>query len=89
MRYIFFIYKEYPGFRGTITEKDLVKCGAGIYIAGRGVDLVVVRVDNDRVRHCVERSLEEAGIEYFEMEGTPRTLKYKRSGITRAEVEFV
>jgi hypothetical protein len=89
MRFIFFVFKEYPGFRGTVVEKNLRRCGAEVYVSGRGVDFVVVRVDDQRIRQCVEKALEMADIDYFEMEGVPKVLRYKLPwGVTRAEVEF-
>jgi hypothetical protein len=90
MKIIFFVFKEYPGFRGTEVEKSLAKCGAKVYVVGRGVDLVVVQVADPYMGQCVERVLEESDIDYFEMEGVPKVLRYKlSSGVTRAEVQFV
>ena len=92
MKFIFFIITEYPGFRGSVLEEELRKCGVGYWVTGVGIDVVVVKVVDERQEECVMRVLSTADIDYvIEMEGVPRRLRV-RSAITgrvKAEVEFV
>ena len=89
MKFIFFAVTEYPGFRGSQLEKELRKCGAEMYVAGRGADLVVIKVENYKQEDCVKEVLNVADLWYFEMYGAPRSLYLMSpSGATKAEVEF-
>jgi hypothetical protein len=91
MKILFFTDSEYPGFRGSEAEKELVRCGVKYLIFGRGVDLVVVLIEDDRQEECVLKVLYMAGISYvYEMEGVPRRLRYRSviTGKVKAEVEF-
>jgi hypothetical protein len=91
MKILFFTDSEYPGFRGSEAEKALAECGVKYLIFGKGVDLVVVLVEDDRQEECVLRVLSMAGISYvYEMEGVPRRLRYRSvvTGKVKAEVEF-
>jgi hypothetical protein len=91
MKIFFFAVTEYPGVRGTLLEQDLVKCGVRFFIEGRGVDVVVILVEDERQERCVLKTLYESNINYvFEMEGAPRVLKFimTRVGNTLARIPF-
>jgi hypothetical protein len=91
MKILFFVDTEYPGFRGSEAEKEIIKCGVRFFVGGRGVDLVVVLVEDERQEECVFKKLYDADITYvFEMEGAPRRLRYRSvvTGRVLAEAEF-
>lgn len=91
MKILFFVDTEYPGFRGSEAEKALAKCGAKYLIFGKGMDLVVVLIEDEKQEECVMKVLSMAGISHvFEMEGVPRRLRYRSviTGRVKAEVEF-
>ena len=48
MKFIFFAVTEYPGFRGSLLEEELRECGVEMYVVGRGVDLVVIKVKDEK-----------------------------------------
>ena len=89
MKFIFFAVTEYPGFRGSLLEEELRECGVEMYVVGRGVDLVVIKVKDEKQEGCVERLLNIADMWYYEMEGAPKVLRFvSPTGVTKAEVEF-
>ena len=78
MKILFFVVTEYPGFRGSELEKELLKCGVRMFVEGKGVDLVVMLVEDERQEVCVLKTLSDADINYvFEMIGAPRKLRYR------------
>jgi len=90
MKILFFV-DEYPGFRGTEAEKALLQCGVKYLVFGKGLDLVLILVEDERQEECVMKVLSMAGIPHvFEMEGVPRILRYRSviTGRVKAEVEF-
>jgi hypothetical protein len=91
MKILFFVDNEYPGFRGSELEKAIIECGVKYLVAGRGVDLVLILIEDERQESCVLKTLYYADIPYvFEMEGAPRVLRYikTRIGNALAEVKF-
>jgi hypothetical protein len=91
MKILFFVDNEYPGFRGSELEKEIVSCGVKYLVTGRGVDLVLILVEDERQESCVLKKLYIADIPYvFAMEGAPRVLRYvkTRVGNVLAEVKF-
>jgi hypothetical protein len=88
VRVLFFAARE---FRGTELEKAVGECGVPYAVAGgREIEMVVVFVLTDEERDCVLRALIDAVDHIYEMEGTPRVLRYISpvTGRVRAEVEF-
>ena len=89
---ILFFAEEYPGFRGTEAEKALLSCGVRYFIEGRGIDMVIILIEDKRQEECVMRVLSLSGVPYvFEMESAPRVLRYRSviTGRVKAEVRFV
>jgi len=91
MKILFFVDTEYPGFRGSELEKEIINCGVKYLVFGKGVDLVLILVEDERQEECVLRVLSMAGISHvFEMVGVPKVLRYRSviTGRVKAEVEF-
>jgi hypothetical protein len=90
MKILFFVDTEYPGFSGSELERQLINCGARVYVSGRGVDLVVLLVEDADVERCVKKALHVADVYYYEMEGAPRVLRFlSPSGAVKAEMKFI
>jgi hypothetical protein len=91
MKFFFFVYTEYPRLRDTLFVQELMKCNVRFFIDGRGVDLVVILIEDEKQEGCVLRELYASGIDYvFEMEGVPKMIKYitTRVGKTLAGFRF-
>ena len=90
MKILFFVVTEYPGFRGTLLEEELLKCGVRMFVEGKGVDLVVMLVEDESQEKCISRVLDMVDVDLFEMIGAPRKLRYRStySWKVLAEVPF-
>ena len=89
MKFIFFIITEYPGFRGSELERLLRGCGVGYWVAGRGVDVVLVKVLDERQEECVLKALQMGDVGYvYEMEGAPRRLRVRSAVTWRVVADF-
>ena len=90
MKILFFAVTEYPGFRGSLLEEELLKCGVRMFVEGRGVDLVVMLVEDEKQERCVSRALDMVDVDLFEMIGAPKKLRYRStySWKVLAEVPF-